>query len=116
MFFNSDKEKKVKEILSKLRVEIGKRLKLIKEKDYRFCWVVDFPLFEWNEDENRWQPSHHIFTAPKDEHVELLDEDPGKVKADLFDLVLNGIELGSGSIRETNPATQERLMKIMLFH
>ena len=113
LFFIADKEKKVNEILSKLRVELGKRLKLIKEKDFRFCWVVDFPLFEWNEDENRWQPSHHIFTAPKDEHVELLDKDPGKVKADLFDLVLNGIELGSGSIRETNPITQERLMKVI---
>jgi aspartyl-tRNA synthetase len=113
LFFVADKEKVANEILSKLRVEIGKRLKLINEKDFRFCWVVDFPLFEWNEDENKWNPSHHIFTAPKNEHLEFLDKDPGKVKADLYDLVLNGIELGSGSIRETNPKTQERLMKVI---
>jgi len=113
LFFIADKEKNVNEILSKLRVELGKRLKLIKDKDFKFCWVVDFPLFEWNDDESRWEPSHHIFTAPKKEHVEFLDKDPGKVYADLYDLVLNGIELGSGSIRETNPKTQERLMKII---
>ena len=113
LFFIADKEKNVNEILSKLRVELGKRLKLIKDKDFKFCWVVDFPLFEWNEDEHRWDPSHHIFTAPKKEHIEFLDKDPGKVYADLYDLVLNGIELGSGSIRETNPKTQERLMKVI---
>ena len=97
----------------KLRVELGRRLKLIKDKDLRFCWVVDFPLFEWDGDENAWKPSHHIFTAPKNEHIEFLDKDPGKVRADLYDLVVNGIELGSGSIRETNPATQEKLMKVI---
>ena len=113
LFFIADKEKNVNEILSKLRVELGKRLKLINEKDFKFCWVVDFPLFEWKEDEHRWDPSHHIFTAPKKEHIEFLDKNPGKVHADLYDLVLNGLELGSGSIRETNPATQEKLMKII---
>jgi len=113
LFFIADKEKNVNEILSKLRVELGKRLKLIKDKDFKFCWVVDFPLFEWNEDENRWDPSHHIFTAPKNEHIEFLDKNPSKVQGDLYDLVLNGIELGSGSIRETNPKTQERLMKVI---
>ena len=93
--------------------QIGKRLNLINDKDFKFCWVVDFPLFEWDEDENGWKPMHHIFTAPKNEHIEFLDKDPGKVRADLYDLVVNGIELGSGSIRETNPATQEKLMKII---
>jgi len=113
LFFIADKEKNVNEILSKFRIEVGKRLKLINEKDYRFCWIVDYPLFEWKDDENRWAPSHHIFTAPKKEHIEFLDKDPGKVHADLYDLVVNGIELGSGSIRETNPTIQERLMKII---
>ncbi len=113
LFFVADKEKNANEILSKIRVEAAKRLKLIKENDFRFCWVVDFPLFEWNEDENKWQPSHHIFTAPKKEHLGLIENDPGKVYADLYDLVLNGIELGSGSIRETNTATQEKLMKVI---
>ena len=113
LFFIADNQKNVNEILSKIRVEIGKRLNLINDKDFKFCWVVDFPLFEWDEDENAWKPSHHIFTAPKNEHIEFLDKDPGKVRADLYDLVVNGIELGSGSIRETNPATQEKLMKVI---
>tara|TARA_Y100000310_G_scaffold281722_1_gene302401 strand:- start:36469 stop:38232 length:1764 start_codon:yes stop_codon:yes gene_type:complete len=113
LFFIADKEKSANEILSKIRVEIGKRLKLINEKDFKFCWVVDFPLFEWDEDENAWKPSHHIFTAPKKEHLQFLDKDPSKVYADLYDLVLNGLELGSGSIRETNAVTQEKMMKII---
>jgi len=113
LFFIADKEKVVNEILSKLRVELGKRLKLINEHDFKFCWVVDFPLFEWDEDENVWKPSHHIFTAPKKEHLQFLDKDPSKVYADLYDLVLNGLELGSGSIRETDPLTQEKMMKVI---
>ena len=113
LFFIADKEKNTNEILSKIRVEAARRLKLIKENDFMFCWVVDFPMFEWNEDENKWQPSHHIFTAPKKEHLDLIEKEPGKVYADLYDLVLNGIELGSGSIRETNTATQEKLMKVI---
>ena len=92
---------------------MGKRLKLINEKEFKFCWVVDFPLFEWDEDEKKWMPSHHIFTAPKKEHIQFLDKNPGRVYADLYDLVLNGLELGSGSIRETNPVTQEKMMKII---
>jgi len=113
LFFVADKEKNANEILSKIRIEVARRLKLIKENDFRFCWVVDFPMFEWNEDEQNWQPSHHIFTAPKKEHHATIEKDPGNVYADLYDLVLNGIELGSGSIRETNPAVQERLMKVI---
>ncbi|MBI2651438.1 aspartate--tRNA ligase [Candidatus Woesearchaeota archaeon] len=113
LFFVADKEKAVNEVLSKLRLELAKRLGIIKENDFRFCWVVDFPMFEWNEELNKWEPSHHIFTAPKKEHLSFLEKDTANVYADLYDLVLNGIELGSGSIRETNPETQERLMKII---
>jgi len=113
LFFIADNEKNANEILSKIRVEVGKRLKLINEKEFKFCWVVDFPLFEWDEDEKKWMPSHHIFTAPKKEHIQFLDKNPGRVYADLYDLVLNGLELGSGSIRETNPVTQEKMMKII---
>jgi len=113
LFFIADKEKVTNDILSKLRIELAKKLKLINEKDFKFCWIVDFPLFEFSEDEKKWHPSHHIFTAPKKEHIPFLEKDPGKVHADLYDLVLNGMELGSGSIRETNPKTQERLMKVI---
>jgi len=113
LFFIADKEKNVNEILSKLRVELGKRLKLIKNNDFKFCWVTDFPLFEWDEDEKKWNPMHHIFTAPKKEHLKYLGNKLENVQADLYDLVLNGVELGSGSIRETNPEIQKELFKII---
>ena len=113
LFFIADKEKRANETLSKIRIEIAKRLGLIKEKDFRFCWVVDFPMFEWNEDEQKWDPSHHIFTAPKKAHHNIIEKDPKNVEADLYDLVLNGVELGSGSIRETDPEIQQRLMKVI---
>jgi aspartyl-tRNA synthetase len=113
LFFIADTEKNTNNILSKIRVEAASRLGLIKENDFKFCWVLDFPLFEWNEDERRWQPSHHIFTAPKKQHINLIEKDPGKVYADLYDLVLNGVELGSGSIRETNPDTQEKMFNVI---
>jgi aspartyl-tRNA synthetase len=113
LFFIADKGKTANEILGKLRVELGHRLKLIDKKDFKFCWIVDFPVFAWNEEDNKWTPEHHIFTAPKKEHLKYLDSDPGKVHADLYDLVLNGVELGSGSIRETKPKTQEKMFKII---
>ena len=113
LFFIADKEKSTNEILSKIRTEVAKRLNLIKENDFKFCWVIDFPMFEWNEDENKWEPSHHIFTAPKKEHHGLIEKEPKNVEADLYDLVLNGVELGSGSIRETDPEIQEMLMKVI---
>ncbi len=113
LFFIADKEKRANEILSKMRAEIAKRLGLIKENNFKFCWVVDFPMFEWNEDEQKWDPSHHIFTAPKKAHHGIIEKDPKNVEADLYDLVLNGVELGSGSIRETDPEIQQRLMKVI---
>ena len=113
LMFIADKPKLVAEVLNKLRLKLRDDLKLAKENDFRFCWVLDFPLFEWNEDENKWDPCHHIFTAPKKEHLEFLEKEPEKVHADLYDLVLNGVELGSGSIRETNPETQKRVMKVI---
>lgn len=113
LFFIADKEKNANSIMSKLRVEIARRLNLINEKEFKFCWIVDFPLFEWNEEHGKWDASHHIFTAPKKEHIHLLEKEPGKVYADLYDLVLNGVELGSGSIRETNPETQQKVMKVI---
>jgi len=83
------------------------------DKEYAFCWIVDFPLFSFNKDEKKWEPEHHMFSSPKKEYFKTLEEDPGKVKGDLFDIVLNGIELGSGSIRINDPELQERVMKII---
>ncbi len=82
-------------------------------KEFAFCWVYDFPLFSYNKDEKRWEPEHHMFTMPKKEHLQYLEKDPGKVKGDLFDVVLNGVELGSGSIRISNPELQERVMRVI---
>ncbi len=82
------------------------------EQDWRFVWVREFPLFEYNDDQKRWEPKHHMFTMPNPEHLEFLETDPGKVYAQLYDVVLNGNELGSGSVRIHRPDLQERVMKV----
>ncbi len=113
LFFSADARNKVNEILSKLRNKLGNDLKLIKENDFKFCWVIDFPMFEWNEDEEKWDFLHNPFAMPKKEHLLFLEKDPGKVYADLYDLVLNGFELGSGAIRITRPDIQERAFSVV---
>ncbi len=98
------------------QVELEKRGLLGKtgaEQEWRFLWVRQFPLFEWNEDAKRWEPKHHMFTMPNPEHLDYLETDPGKVYAQLYDLVLNGNELGSGSVRIHRPDIQERVMKVV---
>jgi aspartyl-tRNA synthetase len=82
------------------------------EQDWRFLWVRQFPMFEYNGDKKRWEPKHHMFTMPNPEHLQFLETDPGKVYAQLYDVVLNGNELGSGSIRIHRPDIQERVMKV----
>ena len=99
-------------VLAELRLKLGGDLGLIKD-EFKFCWVVDFPLFSYHEDEQRWEPEHHMFTMPKEEHLEFLESEPGKVLGNLFDLVLNGTEIGSGSIRISRPDVQERVMKVI---
>lgn len=84
-------------------------------KEWRFLWVREFPLFEWDADHKRWSPRHHMFTMPNPEHLALLETDPGNVYAQLYDLVLNGNELGSGSVRIHRPDIQERVMKVVGF-
>jgi aspartyl-tRNA synthetase len=115
MMFIADKEKKCNEILAKLRNKLGSDLKLYKPEDFKFCWVVDFPLFEWDEESSSWAAAHHMFTMPKKECLPHLESDPGKVVATCYDLVLNGVELASGSIRIHSPEIQERVMKIVGF-
>ena len=80
---------------------------------HRFCWITDFPLFEWNEDEQRWDPSHHPFSMPQEQDLERLDTDPGSVHGKVYDLVLDGVELGSGSIRIHDRALQERIFALI---
>jgi aspartyl-tRNA synthetase len=83
------------------------------KQDWQFLWVRQFPLFEWNGDAKRWEPKHHMFTMPNPEHLDYLETDPGKVYAQLYDVVLNGNELGSGSVRIHRPDIQERVMKVI---
>ena len=113
LFFMADKFEKCNQLLSILRTKIAKKLNLAKKEDLKFAWVTDFPLFEWNEDEQKWVPMHHIFSSPKKEHIQHLEKDPEKVLGNLFDLVLNGTELGSGSIRISDPELQKKVMKVI---
>ncbi len=83
--------------------------------DFNFCWIVDFPLFEWNEEEGKWDPAHHMFTMPQASYLDTLEKDPGSVKGDLYDLVGNGVELASGSIRIHDPELQRRIFNIVGF-
>ncbi|MFH1053586.1 MAG: aspartate--tRNA ligase [Candidatus Woesearchaeota archaeon] len=113
LMFIADKPKKCNDILSRLRIKLGEDLKLYDPNDFKFCWVCDFPLFAWNEDNEKWEPEHHMFSMPKDEFIDNFEKRPEQVIGDLWDLTLNGIELGSGSIRVNIPSVQERIMKFI---
>ncbi|EFQ23401.1 aspartyl-tRNA synthetase [Aminomonas paucivorans DSM 12260] len=111
----ADKEwKRVCEVLGQLRLELARARNLV-EEGWRFLWVVDFPLLEWDEEQGRYTAVHHPFTAPKDEDLPLLDTDPGAVRSRAYDLVLNGNEVGGGSIRIHNPQMQERVFQALAF-
>ncbi|MFZ5801856.1 MAG: aspartate--tRNA ligase [Candidatus Omnitrophota bacterium] len=99
--------------LGALRLHLAQTYKLIPEEEMRVLWVVDFPLLEWNEEEKRWDAMHHPFTAPRPEDIPLLDSDPGKVRARAYDLVLNGTEIGGGSIRNHRQEVQQKLFQAL---
>jgi len=101
------------EVLGRLRVEIGNRLGLMDKNTLAFCWVVDFPLLEWNVEEGRWEAVHHPFTAPLDEDLPLLTSDPGKARAKAYDIVCNGYEVGGGSIRIHRRDIQEAMFRAL---
>jgi aspartyl-tRNA synthetase len=113
MFFVADRDTVVFESLSRLRLHFRDRLGLAKPGELAFCWVTDFPLFEWNEDEERIEPMHHMFTMPREEDLPLLDTDPLKVTGQLYDLVANGTELASGSIRIHRPDLQQKVFSVV---
>jgi aspartyl-tRNA synthetase len=106
--------------LGAVRSKLGRDLKLTGpgpdgKPRFEFVWILDFPLFEFNEEENRWEPAHHMFTWPQEKYHAVMERDPGAVKGDLYDLVLNGFELASGSIRVHDPELQKRIFKIVGF-
>ena len=115
VFFGADKASVVNASLGNLRNKLGKELDLIDEDKYNFVWITDWPLFEYDEDEERFVAAHHPFTSPKEEDIELLETTPEKVKANAYDIVLNGYELGGGSIRISNPELQEKMFKALGF-
>jgi len=117
LLFQFGKESVVQTVLANLRVHLGKRLKLIPEVGhggkFNFLWVVNPPLFEYDDDAKRWVAAHHAFTRPHDECVGMLDTDPGKVLCYRYDLVLNGFEIGGGSIRLHDPAVQAKVFQAL---
>jgi len=101
------------EALARLRVLLAERLQLADPNVLAFCWVLDFPFVNWNTEEQRWDPSHHLFTAPMPEDIPLLDTDPGKARGQQYDLVLNNYEVGGGSIRIHDRTLQEKVFKLI---
>lgn len=113
LLFVADKPAITNEALGRLRLELGDRLGLRDDKVLAFCWVIDFPFVNWNEDEERWDPSHHLFTAPMTSDIPLLDTDPGKARGQQYDLVLNGYEIAGGSIRIHQRELQEKVFELI---
>lgn len=113
LLFVADQAEIVFESLGRLREELRDRLELVDPDQLGFCWVIDFPLVNWNETEERWDPSHHLFTSPMREDLEQLDSDPGGVRGQQYDLVLNGFEVAGGSIRIHEADLQERIFSLI---
>ncbi len=115
LIFVADKKSVVADTLGALRLKLGKELELIDESRFEFLWVVNWPLFEYDEKEGRFYAAHHPFTRPFDEDLPLMETDPSKVRAQAYDLVLNGYELGGGSLRIYSRNVQEKMFEILGF-
>lgn len=115
LLFVADKPAVVYESLGALRLKLGKELQLIDEEKFNFLWVTDWPLLEYDEEEGRYYAAHHPFTSPQEEDIDKLETDPGSVKANAYDLVLNGYELGGGSIRIYQRDVQNKMFKVLGF-
>lgn len=115
LIISGDNCLKCRQQLGSLRLEVAKQQGLMKPDDFSCLWVVDFPLLEWNEEDRRYYAMHHPFTAPKPEDIPLLDSDPGKVRANAYDMVINGVEVGGGSIRIHDSKLQEKMFEVLGF-
>ena len=115
IFVVADKDKIVYDSLGQLRLNLAQKLNVEMKEGFEFLWVVDFPMFEYDDTDGRYYAMHHPFTAPRDEDIPLLDTDPGKVRAKAYDLVVNGMELGGGSIRIHNQQLQKKIFTLMNF-
>lgn len=115
LLFAADKTKLVYDVLGALRLEIANQLGLLDKNEYRFVWITEFPLLEWNEDMGRYQAMHHPFTMPMEEDIQYIDSDPGRVRAKAYDIVLNGNEIGGGSVRIHQNDIQEKMFAALSF-
>ena len=115
LVFSADKPKVVYDVLGALRLKVGRELGLIDESQYKFAWVIDFPLLEYDEEEKRYVALHHPFTRPNDEDLPYFDTDPGRIRAQAYDLVLNGYEVGGGSMRIFRRDVQEKMFRALGF-
>jgi aspartyl-tRNA synthetase len=113
LVFVADQPAIVADALGRLRLELGERLGLRNREELAFAWVIDWPLFEWNADEQRWDPHHHMFTAPVPQDIPLLETDPGAARSQQYDLVCNGYELAGGSIRIHQRDVQEKVFALI---
>lgn len=115
LLFAADKNTIVWNVLGQLRLELGRQLNLYDPKQFNFLWVTEFPLLEWSEEENRFMAMHHPFTMPMEEDWQYIDSDPGRVRAKAYDIVLNGVELGGGSVRIHQDDIQEKMFEVLGF-
>ena len=115
LLFAADKNKVVWDSLGALRIELAKQLELLDKNEYRFVWITEFPLLEWSEEQNRFVAMHHPFTMPMEEDLQYIDSDPGRVRAKAYDIVLNGNEIGGGSVRIFQDDIQEKMFHALGF-
>ncbi len=115
LLFAADENDVVWAVLGALRVELARQLELLDPADYRFVWITDFPLLEWSKEEGRYKAMHHPFTMPKEEDLPYIDTDPGRVRAKAYDIVLNGTEIGGGSVRIHQNDIQEKMFEVLGF-
>ena len=115
LLFAADKNKIVWDVLGALRLELAKQMEILDKDEYNFVWITEFPLLEWNEEHNRFTAMHHPFTMPMDEDMDLLNDKPGEVRAKAYDIVLNGTELGGGSVRIHQNDVQEKMFETLGF-
>ncbi len=115
LLFAADKTKLVWDVLGALRLELAKQMELLDKNEYRFVWITEFPLLEWSEEEERFMAMHHPFTMPMEEDLQYLDTDPGRVRAKAYDIVLNGNEIGGGSVRIFQDDIQSKMFEVIGF-
>ena len=115
LLFAADKNKVVWDVLGALRLELARQMELLDKNEYKFLWVTEFPLLEWNDEQNRFTAMHHPFTMPMEEDLQYIDSDPGRVRAKAYDIVLNGNEIGGGSVRIFNQDIQSKMFEVLGF-